>query len=92
MPGEGAICVGAMAELRVDLVDIVVDLERFEDDYNDSETEKRIEKDVADGHELGVRGTPTFFVNGERLEPQSGDDLTDALDDALAAAESDTKS
>ena len=69
-----------------------LDLERFEDDYNDPETEKRIDKDVADGHELGVQGTPTFFINGERLEPQSSDDLTDALDDALAAAEGDTKS
>ena len=33
---------------------------------------------------MGVTSTPTFFVNGQRLEPQSYDDLTTALDQALA--------
>jgi protein-disulfide isomerase/uncharacterized membrane protein/rhodanese-related sulfurtransferase len=29
---------------------------------------ERVERDKADGEALGVRGTPTFFVNGKRIE------------------------
>ena len=39
--------------------------------------------DIEDGQALGVQGTPTFFVNGEQLQPRSYEDLTDALDTAL---------
>ena len=38
--------------------------------YNDPATLARIKKDVADGQALGVQGTPTFFLNGEKIEPQ----------------------
>ena len=69
-----------------------LDLDRFQEAYDDPATEKRIEKDIADGHELGVQGTPTFFVNGERLEPTSPDDLGDALDEALEDAGDDSAS
>jgi protein-disulfide isomerase len=31
-----------------------------------------------------VQGTPTFFLNGELVEPRSLDDLRTALDSALA--------
>lgn len=30
--------------------------------------EKQLEKDTSDGAALGVQGTPTFFVNGEKVE------------------------
>ena len=33
---------------------------------------------------LGVSGTPTFFLNGELLQPQTVTDITDALDAAIA--------
>ncbi len=34
----------------------------------DPATAARIQRDVADGHALGVRGTPTFFLGNERIE------------------------
>jgi protein-disulfide isomerase len=64
--------------------DLGVDMTQFRADYEDPATAERVADDVADGKALGVEGTPTFFVDGERLEPQSKDDLTDALDAALA--------
>nr|WP_248489947.1 thioredoxin domain-containing protein [Tsukamurella sp. PLM1] len=61
-----------------------LDLARYDRDYNDPATAARIQADVDDGKTLGVQGTPTFFVNGKQLTPNSYDDLTRALDDALA--------
>ncbi|MER7243166.1 thioredoxin domain-containing protein [Kribbella sp. NPDC000426] len=51
--------------------------------YNDPATLQRIKKDVADGEAVGVTGTPTFFLNGEKLQPESVDDLIASIDAAL---------
>jgi protein-disulfide isomerase len=60
-----------------------LDMAAFDAAYNDPATVERIKLDIADGTELGVQGTPTFFLNGERLQPRSYEDLTTALDQAL---------
>lgn len=41
-----------------------LDVAQFERDLADPELEAVIERDLAQGRELGVRGTPTFFING----------------------------
>ncbi|OLM21294.1 MULTISPECIES: thioredoxin domain-containing protein [unclassified Pseudonocardia] len=63
---------------------IGLDMGRYDADYTDPATAERVEADRRDGLALGVRGTPTFFVNGRILEPRSLDDLRAALDEALA--------
>ena len=63
--------------------DLGLDMDRYDADYASAATKARVGKDVADGTALGVAGTPTFFLDGERLEPRSYDDLTNALDAAL---------
>ncbi|KMO72896.1 MAG: thioredoxin domain-containing protein [Mycolicibacterium rufum] len=60
-----------------------LDMAAFDAAYNDPATVERIKLDIADGTALGVQGTPTFFLNGERLRPRSYEDLTTALDKAL---------
>ncbi|WP_221762202.1 thioredoxin domain-containing protein [Nonomuraea sp. WAC 01424] len=57
----------------------------WEKAYNAPETLERINKDVADGKALGVTGTPTFFLNGRRLQPESEADFKAAIDAALAS-------
>lgn len=64
--------------------DIGLDVAQWEEDYNDPATLERINTDVADGVALGVQGTPTFFLNGEKLEARSAADFTEAIDAALA--------
>ena len=64
--------------------DLGLDMDRFRQVYDDPATIERIRRDKADSEALGVTGTPTFFVNGEKLEIDSFDDLVNALDDALA--------
>lgn len=60
-----------------------LDMAAFDAAYNDPATLERIKLDIADGTALGVQGTPTFFLDGERLQPRSYEDLTTALDQAL---------
>ncbi|MFH5228176.1 DsbA family protein [Antrihabitans spumae] len=60
-----------------------LEMNAFDSAYTDSATLDRIRIDVADGQALGVKGTPTFFVNGTQIKPRSYADLTNALDAAL---------
>ncbi|GAB3953951.1 hypothetical protein GCM10029976_095180 [Kribbella albertanoniae] len=63
--------------------DLGLDLTAYDKAYQDPATLERIKKDVADGEALGVTGTPTFFLNGQKLEPQSAQDLVASIDAAL---------
>ena len=60
-----------------------LDMTQFKADFDATETRKRIEQSQADGKALGVEGTPTFFLNGKRFEPQSAADFETAFDDVL---------
>jgi len=61
-----------------------LDMEEYDRDVDSSTVAKRVEADFADGQEAGVSGTPTFFLNGERVESSSVADLTEAIETALA--------
>ena len=65
-------------------VDLGLDMTKWDADYVSPEVEQRIQADVDDGTALGVTGTPTFFLNGKPFAPESYEDLTRALDEALA--------
>ena len=47
---------------------IGLDVEQFRADMRSEETQRVIERDRAQGRELGVTGTPTIFVNGRRFQ------------------------
>lgn len=76
--------VPADALFRTFAQDLGLDMAAWDKAYSDPATLARIKKDMADGEALGVQGTPTFFLNGEKLEPESSDDLKAAIDAALA--------
>lgn len=63
--------------------DLGLDMAAFDTTYRDPATLDRINVDVADGEALGVRGTPTIFVNGRRLDFRTYEDMSAALDQAL---------
>jgi protein-disulfide isomerase len=52
-------------------------------DLASGEKRERVQRDVTSGRRSGVRGTPTFFVNGRRFEGDWTDPaaLSDALQD-----------
>lgn len=43
-----------------------LDMSRFQKDLDSGKYETRIERDLNDGVQAGVQGTPTLFVNGKR--------------------------
>lgn len=49
----------------------------------DSALKSRIDEDVAEGQRLGVNSTPTFFINGRKLNLQNFDDLNTAVAEEL---------
>ena len=62
-----------------------LDMEQFRAVYDDPATLAKIRRDKADGTELGVDGTPTFFLNGDKVEVSSLAELIELIDAALAA-------
>ncbi len=51
--------------------DLGLDMAAYDAAVADPATQERIELDVADGQALGVGGTPTFYLDGEVLNPES---------------------
>lgn len=44
-----------------------LDMQKFQACLKSPEAEREIAQDIAEGQELGISGTPTFFVNGIRV-------------------------
>lgn len=63
-----------------------LDMAAYDADVKDPATLSRVEKDRQDGLALGVQGTPTFFLNGKQLMPNSEEEFRAAIDAALASA------
>ena len=65
-----------------------LDLDRFKKDMDSSEVEQKVQLDVGRGAAIGVKNTPTIFINNEAVPgPQSNpDDLTGLVEAALKKA------
>jgi len=60
-----------------------LDMDRFNKDRNDPAIQKLIDGDLNDGRQAGVRGTPTIFVNGIRLQNRSLEGFQELIQHAL---------
>lgn len=63
--------------------ELKLDLDMFNQAYEDMTFRAALAKDVSDGQQLGVRGTPTFFINGKMLMNLSYQDLKAAIESEL---------
>jgi protein-disulfide isomerase len=52
-----------------------LDMKKFEKDMNDPATSLRVDKDVQLGNIVGVRGTPTIFINGSITKARTLEDF-----------------
>jgi protein-disulfide isomerase len=60
-----------------------LDLERFEKDINDLKIVARINQDIRLGAYMGVRGTPTVFINGSLSKARTLEALEAAVRNEL---------
>ncbi|WP_226531379.1 DsbA family protein [Microbacterium paraoxydans] len=60
-----------------------LDMAAYDATIADPATAERVQADKSDGEKLGVTGTPTFFVDGEKVVLQTWDDLEQAIEKAV---------
>lgn len=64
-------------------MELGLDLNKMDDAFAENRYQAKIQRDLKDGQALGVRQTPTFFVNGRRLARFSEADLRALIDEEL---------
>jgi protein-disulfide isomerase len=63
--------------------EIGLDIGQFENTMKSNTYEKNIQQDLQDAKALGVNSTPTFFLNGKKLNLFTPEDLSKAVDEAI---------
>ncbi|MBI4249980.1 DsbA family protein [Candidatus Uhrbacteria bacterium] len=67
--------------------EIGLNLAQFNTCLADKKYNSLIKKDLSDAQTLGIQGTPTWFINGERIVGQiTYEELTSVIDDYLGRA------
>jgi protein-disulfide isomerase len=63
---------------------IGLDMEQFKQDMQNPSLAAMVQRDLKDGGAAGVRGTPTIFVNGRKLNQRSLAGFKQVIDEELA--------
>ena len=63
---------------------IGLDLTAYDECMASDRPEQHVEADLAEARQLGVTGTPSVFVNGQKIDWQGWDGLKQEIDAALA--------
>ncbi|HQU81701.1 MAG TPA: DsbA family protein [Pyrinomonadaceae bacterium] len=64
-------------------MELGLDMNKMDSAFAENRYNAKIQRDLKDGQTLGVRQTPTFFVNGRRLARFSEADLRALIDEEL---------
>lgn len=63
-----------------------LDTSKFINDYRSDVLEKKVNDQYNSGRHSGVLGTPTFYLNGDKIEsPNNYDELKKLIDDKIAS-------
>jgi protein-disulfide isomerase len=60
-----------------------LEMDEFTEVFNDPATAEKVRRDKADGVDAGVTGTPTFFLDGEKVQVATFEELIAKIDAAL---------
>ena len=63
---------------------IGLDVNKFEVDLDSKETKDKVENDYLSGIQSRVNSTPTFFLNGEKIQPRNEDEFRSLILQKLA--------
>jgi protein-disulfide isomerase len=65
--------------------DLKLDMDKFGKDLKDPVLSGKLQQDMADGANAGLRGTPTVFINGKRVKNLTAEGFDAAVAEALKA-------
>lgn len=68
-------------------VDLGLDMDRYEKDMNSPAVQQLVIRDLREGQDVGVRGTPTLFLNGAPVKNRSPAGIQEMIDTQLAKRE-----
>jgi protein-disulfide isomerase len=72
-------------KLRQYASEIGLDRKRFDASLDSGKFAEKVQRDVIDGHKLGINGTPTLYINGRRVSDNSFESVKSAVEAALKA-------
>ncbi len=64
-------------------IELKLDMDKFNADINLPEIQLIIDRDIKNGKEIGVLGTPTIFINGKQMNPRTFDDFITKIESEL---------
>lgn len=63
--------------------DLGLDMNAYDRAIENPATKARVMLDKSDGVGLGVSGTPTFFLDGEKIQPSSGEEFRSLIEESI---------
>jgi protein-disulfide isomerase len=57
---------------------------KFTADMDSATVKAKVDSDIKEGEDLGINATPTFYINGEKVVFQQGDDPAQVLKDLIS--------
>ena len=72
-------------KLRQYASEVGLDRARFDASLDSGKFAENVQRDVMDGHKLGINGTPTIYINGKRVSDNSYENVKSAIEATLKA-------
>ncbi len=60
--------------------DLGLDENKFKDDFEKEELKSKIQSNKVDGERLGINSTPTFYLNGVKIQPRNYEEFKNLVD------------
>ena len=70
-------------KLRQYATEVGLDRAKFDASLDSGKFAEKVQRDVIDGHKLGINGTPTLYINGKRLSDNSYENVKSVIEAAL---------
>jgi len=70
-------------KLRQYASELGLDRARFDASLDSGKFAEKVQRDVMDGHKLGINGTPTIYINGKRVADNSYESVKSAIEATL---------
>jgi len=72
-------------KLRQYATEVGLDRAKFDASLDSGKFAEKVQRDVIDGHKLGINGTPTLYVNGKRVSDNSYENVKSVIEASLKA-------